>query len=68
MIHVTRQDPAIPTVPISDCAVTRREDVIRRMLAHHGEQARQAAARQAPVPAPGYQPGTLEILFGAGTP
>jgi len=42
----------------------RREDVIRRMLAHHGEQARQAAARQGPVPAPGYQPGTLEILFG----
>lgn len=46
----------------------RREDVIRRMLAHHGEQARQAAARQAPAPAPGYQPGTLEILFGAGAP
>jgi site-specific recombinase XerD len=46
----------------------RREDVIRRMLAHHGEQARQAAARQAPVPAPGYQPGTLEILFGTGAP
>ena len=44
----------------------RREDVIRRMLAHHGEQARQAAARQAPVPAPGYQPGKLEILFGTG--
>jgi site-specific recombinase XerD len=42
----------------------RREDVIRRMLAHHGEQARQAATRQAPVPAPGYQPGILEILFG----
>jgi site-specific recombinase XerD len=46
----------------------RREDVIRRMLAHHGEQARQAAARQAPVPAPGYQPGTLEILFGTAAP
>jgi integrase len=44
----------------------RREDVIRRMLAHHGEQATQSAARQAPVPAPGYQPGTLEILFGTG--
>jgi len=44
----------------------RREDVIRRLLAHHGEQARQAAARQAPVPAPGYRPGTLEILFGTG--
>ena len=46
----------------------RREDVIRRMLAHHGEQARQAAARQGPVPAPGYQPGTLEILFGTAAP
>jgi site-specific recombinase XerD len=46
----------------------RREDVIRRMLAHHGEQARQAAARQAPVPAPGYRPGTLEILFGTAAP
>jgi site-specific recombinase XerD len=46
----------------------RREDVIRRMLVHHGEQARQAAGRQAPVPAPGYQPGTLEILFGTGAP
>jgi|SRR5215813_558972 len=44
----------------------RREDVIRRMLAHYGEQARQAGARQAPVPAPGYQPGTLEVLFGTG--
>lgn len=44
----------------------RREDVIRRMLAHHGEQARQAAARQAPVPAPGYRPETLEMLFGTG--
>jgi integrase len=46
----------------------RREDVIRRMLAHHGEQARQAAARQAPVAAPGYRPGTLEILFGTAAP
>jgi site-specific recombinase XerD len=46
----------------------RREDVIRRMLAHHGEQARQAAGRQAPVPAPGYQPGVLEILFGTAAP
>ena len=44
----------------------RREDVIRRMIAHHGQQAGQAAARQAPVPAPGYRPGTLEVLFGAG--
>ena len=46
----------------------RREDVIRRLLAHHGGQARQAAARQAPVPAPGYRPGTLEVLFGTERP
>jgi site-specific recombinase XerD len=46
----------------------RREDVIRRMLAHHGQQARQAAARQALVPAPGYRPGTLEVLFGTAAP
>jgi site-specific recombinase XerD len=45
----------------------RKEDVIRRLLAHHGEQARNAAARQAPVPAPGYRPDTLEVLFGKGT-
>ena len=31
----------------------RKEDVIRRVLAHHGEQARQAAARAGPSPAPG---------------
>ena len=38
----------------------RKEEVIRRLLAHHGEQARQAAARAAPAPAPGYRPETLE--------
>jgi site-specific recombinase XerD len=42
----------------------RKEDVIRRVLAHHAEQTRQAAARAHPVPAPGYRPGTLEVLFG----
>ena len=44
----------------------RKEDVIRRLLAHHGEQARQAAGRAAPVPAPGYRPETLSVLFGTG--
>jgi site-specific recombinase XerD len=44
----------------------RREDVVRRLLAHHDGQARNAAARQAPVPAPGYRPDTLEVLFGTG--
>ena len=42
----------------------RKEDVIRRILAHHTEQARQAAARARPAPAPGYRPGTLDVLFG----
>ena len=45
----------------------RKEDVIRRILAHHTEQARQAAARARPAPAPGYRPGTLDVLFGDQT-
>ena len=44
----------------------RKEDVIRRVLAHHAEQTRQAAARACPPPAPGYRPETLDILFGNG--
>ena len=42
----------------------RKEDVIRRILAHHAEQARQAGARARPAPAPGYRPETLDVLFG----
>jgi hypothetical protein len=42
------------------------EDVIRRVLAHHAEQTRQAAQRVRPVPAPGYRPETLDVLFGKG--
>jgi len=42
----------------------RKEEVIRRILAHHAEQNRQAAARSAPVPAPGYRRETLDVLFG----
>lgn len=42
----------------------RKEDVIRRMLAHHAEQTRQATARAAAPPAPGYRPETLDVLFG----
>lgn len=42
----------------------RQEDVIRRLLAHHAEQTRQAAERAAPPPAPGYRPETLAVLFG----
>jgi integrase len=42
----------------------RKEEVIRRVLAHHAEQTRQATERAHPAPAPGYRPETLEVLFG----
>jgi site-specific recombinase XerD len=42
----------------------RKEDVIRRVLAHHTGQARAAAGRQSPAPAPGYRTETLDVLFG----
>lgn len=57
----------IPTVLISDCAISRKKEVIRRVLAHHIEQTRQAAARARPTPAPGYRPETLDVLFRNGT-
>jgi site-specific recombinase XerD len=44
----------------------RKEDVIRRVLAHHAEQTRQAVRRAAAPPAPGYRPETLNVLFGGG--
>ena len=58
----------IRTVPIPDCAVTRQEEVIRRVLAHHNEQVRQAQQRARPAPAPGYRPETLDVLFGRQAP
>jgi len=45
----------------------RKEDVIRRVLAHHAEQTRQVTARTRPAPAPGYRPESLNVLFAAGT-
>lgn len=45
----------------------RKEDVIRRVLAHHAEQTRRAAEKAVPVPAPGYRPETLDVLFGEDT-
>ena len=44
----------------------RKEDVIRRLLAHHGEQTRRAAERVAAPPATGYRPESLDVLFGTG--
>ena len=42
----------------------RKEEVIRRVLAHHAEQTRQASVRARPAPAPGYRPEVLDVLFG----
>jgi site-specific recombinase XerD len=45
----------------------RKEEVIRRVLAHHDEQVRQARQRARPAPAPGYRRETLDVLFGTET-
>ena len=42
----------------------RRDDVIRRVLAHHAGRVRQAAERRVPAAVPGYRPETLDVLFG----
>ena len=44
----------------------RKEEVVRRVLAHHAEQTRQAAGRARPALAPGYRPEVLDVLFGNG--
>jgi site-specific recombinase XerD len=45
----------------------RKEEVVRRVLAHHADQVRQAAARACPSPAPGYRQEVLDVLFGKAT-
>jgi site-specific recombinase XerD len=44
----------------------RKEDVVRRVLAHHAEQVRRAGASP-PPPAPGYRQESLDVLFASGT-
>src|SRR5215470_14478081 len=70
------EDPALPLSDVqfvmghAQLATTqiyltpRKEEVIRRVLAHHAEQTRQATQRTQPAPAPGYQPEMLDVLFG----
>jgi hypothetical protein len=41
----------------------RKEDVIRRVLAHHAGQVRQAGRRARPVPAPGYRPAVTASVM-----
>jgi hypothetical protein len=45
----------------------RKQDVIRRILAHHDQQTRKAAERVQAPPAPGYRAETLQVLFGGET-
>ena len=73
------EDPALPLtdvqVVLGHALLTttqlyltpRKEDVIRRLLAHHAEVTSKAAQRVEPVAAPGYLPETLGILFGKST-
>jgi site-specific recombinase XerD len=70
------EDPALPLTDVqvvlghAQLSTTqiyltpRKEDVIRRLLAHHAEQTKKAAERVVPTPAPGYRPETLRALFG----
>jgi len=46
----------------------RKEDVIRRLLAHHAEQTRRVAERVTAPTAPGYRPEAMEVLFGTAAP
>lgn len=73
------EDPALPLTDVqlvlghAQLSTTqiyltpRKEDVIRRLLAHHAEQTKRAAERVVPAPAPGYRPETLQTLFGTGS-
>ena len=70
------EDPALPLTDVQSVLghaqltttqiylTPRKEDVIRRLLAHHAEQTRRAAQRVVPPAAVGYRPETLEVLFG----
>jgi integrase len=70
------EDPALPLTDVQTVLghahltttqiylTPRAEDVIRRVLAHHCEQVRQARQRTQPPAAAGYRPETLSVLFG----
>jgi site-specific recombinase XerD len=72
------EDPALPLTDVqlvlghAQLSTTqiyltpRKQDVIRRVLAHHAQQTQRARDRAAAAPAPGYRPETLDVLFGGG--
>jgi hypothetical protein len=73
------EDPALPLTDVQTVLghvlltttqiylTPRKEEVIRRVLAHHAGQTRQAAQRAQPAPAAGYRPETMDVLFGGRT-
>lgn len=73
------EDPALPLTDVQAVLghaqltttqiylTPRKEDMIRRLLAHHAEQTRRAAERVKPLPAPGYRPETLAVLFATAS-
>jgi len=79
MLVTSTEDPALPLTDVqfvlghAQLTTTqvyltpRKEDVIRRVLAHHADQVRLAAERRCPPPAPGYRPESLDVLFSRGT-
>jgi site-specific recombinase XerD len=70
------EDPALPLTDVqfvlghAQLSTTqiyltpRKEEVVRRLLAHHAERTRRATLQVAPDPAPGYRPESLQVLFG----
>jgi site-specific recombinase XerD len=70
------EDPALPLTDVqlvlghAQLSTTqlyltpRKEDVVRRVLAHHAEQTRRASEKARPAPALGYASETLDVLFG----
>ena len=59
----TTTNPALTSSAASGMT-PRKEDVVRRVLAHHSEQTRQALQRAHPLVAPGYRPESMDVLFG----
>jgi site-specific recombinase XerD len=71
------EDPAMPLTDVqyvlghAQLATTqtyltpRKEDVIARVLAHHADRVRRAS--RPALPAAGYRPETMEVLFGRTT-
>lgn len=68
------EDPAVPLTDVqyvlghAQLTTTqiyltpRKEEVIARVLTHHAQAAKRTV--EPPVPAPGYRPETLQVLFG----